>query len=122
MLLQLHPLIVPSSFCFPTAGSGIGVFGKDNIGKIRGDDPGTKAREDKNREDNPGIGTDIKRRTKADDSVTKIDSDVKVDDSYRATNNPSTTTNDPDIVADNLGTATDNLGIVADNLGTKAVN
>ena len=35
----LYSLIVSSSFCLPAAKSGIGVFGENNVGKNRRDDP-----------------------------------------------------------------------------------
>ena len=38
LLFSLHLLIVTSNLCFLVAKSGVGIFGKDNIGKGKSDD------------------------------------------------------------------------------------
>ena len=86
LLLPLHPLIVSSSLRLSVAKSGVGVFGEDNAGKSRGDDPGSIGTDGGTGADNPGTGTDIDA----------------------GANNPGTT-------ADNSGTATDDPGIAADD-------
>ena len=113
LLLLLYPLLVSSSLHLFIAKSGIGVFGKNNAGKGRGDDPesigvnidgGTKV-------DNPGIKTNI--NIGVDNLGTAADNlSIVADDLSIAIDNPGTT-------ADNLGTAADNQGIVVDDPGTK---
>lgn len=70
------------------AGLDVGIFGKDNAGKSRGDYPGIKAGGDANRENNPGIGTDVDRRIGIDNSGTKIDVNIGADGKTGA-NNPN---------------------------------
>ena len=65
LLLPLYPLILSSSFRLLATKSGVGVFGKDNAGKSRGDNPGN-------------IGAD--RRIGADNPDTKTDADIGADD------------------------------------------
>ena len=110
--LPLHPLIVSSSFRLPAAKLGIDIFGKDNVGKDRGDDLGS-------------TGADVDRRTKVNDPSMKTDANVVADNLGTAADNPSTAIDHPGIAADNLsiaandpGIATDDPGITADNLGT----
>ena len=104
LLLPLHLLIVLSSLRLPAAKSGVGVFGKNNAGKRRGDDPRS-------------MGAD--GRTRANDLGIRIDKDVGADDSGTAADNSCIATDDPGTAADDLGTATDNLGTAADDPGTK---
>ena len=80
----------------------VGVFGKDNARKSRGDDPRS-------------TGVDIDRRIRADDLDTEIDINIGADNSSKVADNPS-------IAANNLGTAIDNSSIAADNPGISADN
>ena len=98
LLLPLHPLIVSSSLRLPTTESGIDVFGEDNAGKNRGDNPRSKGADGRTGVDNPGIRTDA---------------DVGVDDSCIVANNPG-------IIANNLGIATDDSSIAVDYSDTTA--
>ena len=111
LLLPLHPLIVSSSLHLLAAKSGVGVFGKDNARKGRGDDPGS-------------ISTD--GRTGADNPGTRTDADAGADDLGTTVDNSGRATDDPGIAADNSGIAADDPGIGmdadagADDLGTAA--
>ena len=64
LLFPLYLPIVSSSFCLLTAKSGVGVFGKDNAGKGKGDDP-------------KSIGTDEGKG--ADDLDIETDADAEAD-------------------------------------------
>ena len=79
LFLPLYPLIVSSSLCLPAAKLGIGVFGKDNAKKNRGDD-------------SESTGADADRGTGVDNPGTKIDADAEADN--------------PSIVASNKAHAT----------------
>ena len=100
LLLPLQPLIVSSSLCLLAPKSGVGVFGKDNTGKGRGDDLGSIDADRGTRADNPGTGTD---------------KDVGADDPGTAAGNSST-------AIDNLGTAADDSGKAANHQGKTADN
>lgn len=104
LLLVLFSLIVLSSFCFFAATLGVGVFGKNNAGKRKGDNPGS-------------IGA--YRGTKADNPNIKKDVDRKADNPGTAADNPNTGTDNSGIAIDNLSTAADNLDTVADNPGIR---
>lgn len=97
LLFLLHPSMVLSSLCLFPAKSDIGVFGKDNTRKSRGDDSGS-------------ISADVDKRTRADNLGTGINADAGAD-------NPSTATDDLGIAVDNPSTATDDLGTAVNNLG-----
>lgn len=102
LLLPLHLLIVLSSFCLLAAKLGVSIFGKDNVGKKKGDNLGS-------------ISADADRRTRVDNLDIKTDANTVTDNSGIAADNLS-------IVANNPGIATDNSGIVADDLGIAANN
>ena len=108
LLLSLYPLILSSSFRLPAAKSGIRVFGKDNTGKSKGDDPGS-------------ISVEADGGTEANDLGTKIDADTgvdnlgtEVDNSGTVIDNPGRVINNSGIIVDNPGTAVDDLGIKTD--------
>ena len=146
LLLPLHPLIVSSSLRLPAAKSGVGVFGKDNAGRGRGDDLGSIGADGGTRANNPGIGTDVNTgaddpSTAADNSGTTTDNPgTTAEDSGTATDDPCTGkdadmgANDPGPAVDNPGTGTDadtraddpgtrtNADIEANNPGTAASN
>ena len=94
---------------------GIGVFGKDNAEKGRGNDPESIGADGRTRADDQGIG--------ADADIGADDPDTVVDDSDKATDDSSTAADDSGTAADDSGTEmnadtkTDNLGIAADNPG-----
>ena len=130
LLFSLHPLIVSSSFCLLVAGSGIGVFSKDNVGKSRGDDLGTKTRVDVDRDKNLSTGVDTNGKTGANNLGTGTDVDKGVDGGIRVDeksirtnvdvriNDPNTTADDPTMAAKNPSTAANNPGTAANNSRT----
>ena len=85
LLFLLHPLIISSSFCLLAAKLGIGIFGKDNAGKSRGDNPGNISADGGTRADDPGI---------------KTDADVGADDSSIASDYPGIAIDDPSTKTD----------------------
>ena len=99
LLLPLHPLIVSSSLRLPLAKLDIGVFGEDNAGKSRGDDPGSISTDGGTEADNPG---------------TKTNADAGADDPGTAADNSGTATDDPGTAADDSGTAADDPGTGTD--------
>lgn len=121
LLFPLQSLIILSSFCPFVIGLGVGVFGKDNIGKHRADNPKTKVQgEDANRKDNSRIGTNINGKTRVDNLGTGIDADAKIDNPSKTANNPYIAVNDPNKSTDNSGIVIDNSSIANNNLDTAA--
>ena len=118
--------MVSSSLCLSAAKLGVGVFGKDDIGKSKGDDPGSTSVDKKIRANHPGTGTNTDKG--ADDPGTAIDNPgIVAENSGTITDNPGTRI-DADVGADNSGTAVDNPGtgrdidVGADNPGIAASN
>ena len=117
MLFPLHPPIVSSNLRLPATKLGIGVFGKDNAGKSRGDDPGSTGADRGTGANNPDKDTDADAGTD--------DPGIAADGSGTVTDNPDTAADDSGIIADNPGTGTvadagaDNPDIIVDNPGTK---
>ena len=115
LLLLLYPLIVSSSLCLFAVKSSIGVFGKDNTGKGRGDNLGSTGADERTRADNLDKGTDADvgannpGREANDPDIATDDTGKVADDSGKIANNPGTGT-DADVGVDNSGTAADNLG------------
>lgn len=110
----LYSLIVSSSFCLPAAKSGIGVFGENNVGKNRRDDP-------------ENTDANVDRGTGANDLGTRTNADVETDNLViivnnlcPAADNPSIATNNPGRAEDHPGTAADNRKIATDNPNTAA--
>ena len=93
ILLLLHPLIVSSSLHLHTAKLGVGVFGKNNARKSKGDNLGS-------------ISAD--KGTRANDLGIVTYANIEIDNSGTAVDNPGT-------AADDLVTATDDPSIAADN-------
>lgn len=120
MPLPLYLLIVLSSFCLLVARLSIGVFGKENTGKRRGNNPETKAQRDADRDDNLGIGVDKNRGTKVDNPSTRTDVDIRVDKKTGV--NDLGTRIDADVEANNLNIVADNASKIIDNLGPTAEN
>lgn len=76
----LYPLIILSSFCLSVCGLNVSIFSKDNAGKKKDNDPGTKAQGDADKKDNLNIGADVDRGTKADNLCIETNVDVKKND------------------------------------------
>ena len=104
LLLSLYLQIVLSRFHLPAAKLGVGVFGKDNVGKGREDDLGK---------------TNADGRTGADNPSTETDANAGVDNLRIAAYNLGKIANNLSTATDDLGTAVDNSGIAADDLSTE---
>lgn len=109
LLFPLYPLIILSSFCHLAAKLGVGVFGKNNVEKGKGDDLRNS-------------GTDAERRTRADNLGTRTDANTEADNPSKAADNLGTVVDDLGTATEDLGTVTDNLGIASDDPGTEIDN
>ena len=106
LLFLLQPLIISSSLRFSPAKLGVSIFGKNNIGKSRGNDSKSRNADRGTEVDNPSTETD------ADTGAVNLD--IATDNSGIAADNPGTTTDDLGTAVDNSSTAADDLGIGTD--------